>query len=127
MSTLGRKLAVGSAVRGFNLVANAAASLLLMPFIVHKLGDHMYGIWTLVATFVGYYGLIDLGLSSAVNRYLSGALGSGDQEECNRIVNTALRVYFALGAVVLVITGMAASAGPLIFKNPADATLFWKI
>ena len=127
MSTLGRKLALGSAVRGFNLVANAAASLLLMPFIVHKLGDHMYGIWTLVATFVGYYGLIDLGLSSAVNRYLSGALGSGDPEECNRIVNTALRVYFALSAVVLVITGIAASAGPLIFKNPADATLFWKI
>jgi O-antigen/teichoic acid export membrane protein len=127
MSKLGRKIAMGSAARGINLIATAAASLLLMPFVVHKLGDRMYGVWALVATFVGYYGLMELGLSSAVSRHLSGALGSGDQEECNRVFNTALRIYGALSVAAMLLTVIIAGLAPSVLKNSTDSILFSKI
>src|SRR5271167_113020 len=104
MSTTTRKLASGSALRLTVTFGTAVTSFLIMPFVVHTLGDSLYGIWTVVATFVGYYGVLELGLSRAVSRYAAAALGAGDHEECNRVFNTALRIYMVLGAVVLILT-----------------------
>jgi len=108
-------------------VSTAVVSFLIMPFIVHTLGDRMYGIWTLVATFIGYYGVLELGLSRAITRYSSAALGALDHEECNRVFNTALRIYVTLSLVVLVVTAAIAALSRFLVKNPADASLFWKI
>lgn len=127
MSTTARKLVSGSAVRLANTAGAALVSILIMPFVVHRLGDRLYGIWTLVATFVSYYGLLELGLSTAVTRYVASALGSGDKEQCSRVFNTGLRVYSALGAIVLVATWVLAALAPLFCRNPADAYLFWQI
>lgn len=126
-STHARKLLSGSVTRVVNTVATAVVSLLITPFVVHVLGDRMYGIWMLVAAFVGYYNLLDLGLSQAITRYLARSLGSVNAEECNSVFNTSLRVYLALGGVVLLVTGVIAAIGPLFCKNPEDASLFWKV
>ena len=127
MVTTGRKLALGSALRVFSLVATAFVSLVMMPFVVHSLGDRMYGEWALAATFVGYYGLLDLGLSSAVSRYLAAALGAGDQEQCNCVYNTSLRIFAALGVVVLLVGCISAAASPLFSKSPEEAATFWRL
>src|ERR1700688_3717326 len=102
MSSVEQRLALGSTLRVVSLVATALLSLVMMPFVVRSLGDRMYGMWSLVATLVGYYGLLDLGLSAAVSRYLAAALGVGDEDQCNRVFNTSLRIFSALGGVVLV-------------------------
>ena len=127
MSLIARKLVSGSVTRVINSVATALVSLLIMPFVVHALGDRMYGIWTLVATLIGYYGLLELGLSQAITRYLARSLGSLDPEECNRVFNTSLRIYLALACVILLVTAVLASIGPLFCKNADDASLFWKV
>ena len=89
MSTI-RKLASGSVLRTVNLLATALVSILIMPFVVHAIGDRMYGAWTLVAAIIGYYGTLQIGLTPAINRYMARALGAQDHEECNRVFNTAL-------------------------------------
>lgn len=127
MSSIGRKLASGSSLSFINLAASALVSILLMPFVVHSLGDRQYGIWALVATFTGYYGVLDLGLSSAVGRYLSKALGAADHEECTHVFNVALRIYLGIGAVVLLVACILASLAGVFSKTPQDAALFWKV
>jgi len=127
MSIVTRRLVSGSLTRILSTISTALVSLLIMPFVVHALGDRMYGIWTLVATFVGYYGLLDLGLSQAITRYLARSLGSLNPEECNRVFNTSLRIYLALGGMVLLVTAVIAVIGPLFCKNAQDASLFWKV
>ncbi len=123
---IGCKL-VSAATRVINTIATALVSLLIMPFVVHALGDRMYGIRTLVATFVGYYGLVELGLSQAITRYLARSLGSLNPEKCNRVFNTSLGIYLALGGVVLVATVVLAAIAPLLCKSAEDASLFWKV
>src|ERR1700746_3645028 len=107
-SNTARKLARGSMLRFLNLVATTLVSILIMPFVVRMLGDRLYGLWTLVAALIGFYGVLDLGLSRATTRYLAGALGSGDEDECNRVFNTGLRLYLMLGALVLAAAALGA-------------------
>jgi O-antigen/teichoic acid export membrane protein len=127
MSRTARKLASGSFFRFFYTVATAVVSVVVMPFIVHSLGDRDYGIWTLVATFVGYYGVLELGLAAAVSRYLSRSLGAGDEEDCNRVFNTSLRLYVGMGCLALLVSAAIAALAPLLFRRAADAALFWKL
>jgi len=122
--TTPRKLAAGSALRVVNLFGNAAVGLILTPMIVHSLGDRMYGIWALVASFIGYYGLLDLGLTSAATRYVARAIGAADTEECNRIFNTALFAYIGMAVVAVLVSCGIALGSYAIAKGPGDAALF---
>src|SRR5215475_1017580 len=122
-----RLLASGSALRVANLATQIVVAFFLTPFVIHCLGDRMYGFWSLVGTFIGYYGLLDLGLGGAVSVYLSRALGKGDQEECRSVFSAAMQLYVVLGVVVLAVSVVLAFLAPLFTRNPQDAALFWKI
>ena len=54
----------------FSLGVDVVVGFLLYPFILHKLGDTASGIWVLIFTITGYYGLFDLGIRSSVVRYV---------------------------------------------------------
>jgi O-antigen/teichoic acid export membrane protein len=127
ITTITKKLVTGSAIRVMNFGIQIVVAFFMTPFIVSTLGDRMYGSWLLVATFLGYYGLLDLGLSSAVNRYLAGAAGEKDAAGSNRIFNTAVFLYSALGCLALIVTGIFIILTPYIIKSPEDASLFRKI
>jgi len=127
MSTIGKKLASGSALQVFTFLATVLVTFFMMPFVIHALGDRMYGFWTLVGTFIGYYGLFDFGLGSAVSRHIAGAIGQKDMAECNRVFSTAIIIYSCLGILVFVVTCIIAGIANVIVENPEDAALFWKV
>lgn len=80
-----------------------ASSLLLSPFIIHRLGDERYGIWVLVYSMVEYYGLVDFGFRSAVCKYAAHFRATGEIRQLEEVVATAL-FYFS-GAGVIIIAG----------------------
>lgn len=119
-SGIGHKLMRSSALRGVSFVVQAVVSLLMTPLIVHSLGERTYGFWTLVGTFVGYYGIMDMGVSSAVSRYVSQSLGKRDEAQINRVVSTAFFLFCVVAIVVLAVTGVAASLVFGVVKDPAE-------
>lgn len=119
-SDTGQKLVRSSALRGLSFAVHAVVTLLMTPLIVHSLGERMYGFWTLVGTFVGYYGIMDMGVSSAVTRYVSRSLGQRDDGEANRIVSTAFALFSAAATVVLVITAAVAAISFVVVRDPAE-------
>ena len=127
MLSTASKLVKGSAFRTFNFFAQVLVAFSLMPFVVHSLGDKMYGFWTFVGTFIGYYGLLDFGLTLAVERYIAGAIGAGNKDELNRIFNTGFLIFTGLGLVALSITLMLALVSPWFWSNIDDASLFSKV
>jgi O-antigen/teichoic acid export membrane protein len=126
-SSTGRRLFSGSVLQLSNLVAAALSAFFLLPFLVHQLGDRLYGFWTLAAGFIGYYGLLDFGISNAVSQFLCIAIGRKDQAECRSVFNIALRIQLMLGGLALLVTGLIAAAAPWYCRNPADAPLFAKV
>ena len=88
----------------FALGANVVVGFFLWPFILHRLGEDAAGIWVLIFSITGYYGLFDLGIRSSVIRYVSKAKANDDLESASRLINTSLFSYTCIGALTFLIT-----------------------
>ena len=117
----------GMSLRVVNFFAQIVITLVMTPLIVHSLGDRMYGLWTVIGTFLGYYGLLDFGLSSACTRFFAKALGGGDREELTRVFNTVLALFTVVAAVAVMLTGGSIAACQFFIDDPAEMALFRKI
>lgn len=122
-SGIGRKLVTGSFLRITELIVSVLAGLLLMPFIIHSIGDRMYGLWILIASFIGFYGIFDFGLSSAVQRHVSQAIGTNDYKSSNKIINTSLLLFFLISGVVILVTLVTIALIPLFSKDPTEVRI----
>ncbi|HPS02833.1 MAG TPA: hypothetical protein PLA90_14940, partial [Candidatus Sumerlaeota bacterium] len=58
-----------------SLAVNVLVGFILTPFIIRHVGKGGYGILTLVWSVIGYYGLVNLGVRSAIMRYISRNAG----------------------------------------------------
>jgi O-antigen/teichoic acid export membrane protein len=76
----------------------------MMPFLVSKLGDQWYGIWTVVGSLTAYFYLADFGLTTAVIRNVAKFLARKNHTAVNIVVNTTLVIYSVLGLVILLLT-----------------------
>ncbi|MBN2137569.1 MAG: polysaccharide biosynthesis C-terminal domain-containing protein [Sedimentisphaerales bacterium] len=92
-------------------MVNIIVGLLLTPFIIKHLGKPGYGIWTLVGSFVGYYGLLNLGVRPAIMRYIARYAGQGDERSLNETASVAMVMFCCTG--VLVVAASFFLAGPL--------------
>ena len=104
MDSRGSKVINGFALRTVYIILNIALAFFMMPFILHSLGDKMYGLWVLFSLFLIYISYLDVGLSSAVGRFISRAVGQEDSNGMNEIVNTAFIIYLFIGIFTLLLT-----------------------
>jgi O-antigen/teichoic acid export membrane protein len=95
---------VGSSWLGLGVTV--ATGFFLSPFILHRLGDDAFGLWTLVFAITGYYGLFDFGIRSSVIRYVAKFSAVDDREELHRLINTSLFSYSCVAVVLLAVTAL---------------------
>src|SRR5690349_9569062 len=93
------------------VIANASVGIFLTPYVLHRLGDEAFGVWVLTTNLVGYYGILDAGVRSAILRYVSKHKELNDQQSVNEVVASAF--YYYLGACLLVILATHLSVGPV--------------
>ncbi len=120
MPSKARTLVKGSALRMFEFFATALVTLAMTPFVIHSLGDVIYGLWVFVGSFLGYYGLMDFGLISAVKRYITRAVGTKDYLEVNKVVTTVFVIFSIIGCVALFVSFGITIVIPLLIKNISD-------
>jgi O-antigen/teichoic acid export membrane protein len=77
-------------------------------------------LWVLIFSVTGYYGLFDLGIRSSIVRYVAKYSATGDDDQLNRLVNTATFSYSVIGLVCLLITLTGAYYVDSLFHVPAD-------
>jgi O-antigen/teichoic acid export membrane protein len=99
---------------------NVIVGIFLSPFILHRLGDAAFGIWVLIFSVTGYYGLFDLGIRSSIIRYVSKYTATGDREKLTQFINTALFTYTGIGVVSMALTAVLSSSVEHIFKIPPE-------
>ena len=121
-----KKILSGSIFRLSLFSINIVVAFFIMPFIIHSIGDRMYGFWNLVGYFIGFYGLLDLGLTGAVSRYIAGSIGENNPLNSNYYINTSLFLFSIIGVIIIIISVIIALFSFSICDNPADADLFMK-
>ena len=104
----------------FALGVNVLVGIFLSPYILHHLGDDAFGLWILIFSVTGYYGLFDLGIRSSIVRYVAKYSATDEHDELNRLVNTAMFSYSGIGLVAMAITLVATYYVNSIFRIPPE-------
>ena len=78
------------------VIVSAATSFFLTPYVLHHLGDELYGLWVLVVALTDYYVFLQVGIRSAIVRYVSRNLALHDMDAVNRVVASSFYFYLAI-------------------------------
>lgn len=77
----------------------AVVHFLLTPFVVHHLGADGYGLWSLAFAILGFVGLLDFGLGTAVLKETARFGKPDDRGRRNRALSTLAIFYIGLALV----------------------------
>lgn len=81
--------------------------LVLTPFILGHIGRPGYGVWAVLGQVVGYVGLTEMGVGSAMMTYAS-RMGRGERgDRLSQLVTTAVGVQVLFGIASLLIAAVA--------------------
>lgn len=95
-----------------------AAGFLVMPFLVGRLGLESYGIWILIGSLSGYFGLLDLGVATAVGRLVASYRAKEDIGAINRVISTATILLIGIMFLCAIATLIALWIFPRVFAIP---------
>lgn len=111
----------------FALAVNIVVGVFISPFILHRLGDTAFGLWVLIFSLTGYYGIFDFGIRSSIVRYVSKYTATRDIQEVSGLINTAMFTYSGVGILSLLITLAGSLYIDRLFKIPANfhSTAAW--
>src|SRR4030042_6267577 len=88
--------------------------IVITPYIVHKLGTEIYGIWSLAWILLSYFGFLELGLGTACVKFISEYYNKHDFSNCSKIYWTSLIITVIQGIIgSIIIIGFA----PLMVKK----------
>lgn len=111
----------------FNVIMNWIAMAVgmvipffLTPYVIRHLGVTSYGIWILAVSTVSYLNLLDMGLRSAIIRFVSKAQAQEKLEDATIAIGAALWVRILISAGVAVLSVILALLFPHLFNIPAD-------
>lgn len=79
--------------------------LVLTPFIVKNLGDSEYGLYILIGSFVGYLGLMNLGINNAIVRFIAKYRAENDKKKEQEFLGTTMWLYLFI-SIALTIVGL---------------------
>lgn len=82
---------------------------MLSPYLIHTLGDTKYGVWSVVSALTGYMSLLDLGISSAVAKYVAKYKALNDYRSINVVIGSSLVVLLTVAALLILVGPLLAS------------------
>jgi O-antigen/teichoic acid export membrane protein len=103
----------------FGVATTLLVGIALPPIILHRLGDEAFGLWILIFSFTGYYGIFDLGIRSSVVKHVAEFEATSDRDQLTRLVNVSLFVYGCVALALLVVVGVGSLYFDAIFHISA--------
>src|ERR1700674_1012738 len=85
-----------------------AINVFLSPYVVHHLGNAVYGVWTVILSLTGYLGLLDLGVRGAVTRYVAKFHAERDHRRAGEVASSAMVIFGTVGLIALLASAVLA-------------------
>ena len=96
------QLKAGAVISYFSMAFNIVAGLIYTPWMVGKIGQSNYGLFTLANSLIAIF-MLDFGLGSAVSRFLSKYRAEGRNEDANNIIGVIYKLYIGIDIIILVV------------------------
>lgn len=97
------QLKAGAILNYVIIVVNSLVGLLYTPYMLHKLGQSEYGLYSLVASVISYLTVLDLGFGNATVRYTAKYRAEGKQKEQYELFGMLLLFYIAISIVAMLL------------------------
>jgi len=109
-----RGLSAGYIAIAFNIAYTVGS----VPLALHYLGKEQFGLWALAQQIIGYLMLLDLGVSSAISRFVADHKDNVDAGAYGSLLLTGA-IVFAIQGLLIVVLGAAFSIlAPTLFATP---------
>ncbi|MBP8157865.1 MAG: oligosaccharide flippase family protein, partial [Flavobacterium sp.] len=99
------QLKKGAILSYVTIILTNGIGLVLTPFMIHKLGDSEYGLYTLIGALVGYISVLDFGLNNTIIRFVAKYRALEDKKGEENFLATTMLIY-AVIASLIAITGI---------------------
>jgi O-antigen/teichoic acid export membrane protein len=103
-----------------NYGLKTAVAFYITPLLIGRLGDTPYGVWILLSSILGYYGLLNFGIDSALVHYISKYLADANREGIGKVLRTSQVVFGIIAAGVVLLSsvlGAAFAYSDLVFRS----------
>jgi O-antigen/teichoic acid export membrane protein len=109
-----RGLGAGYLAIAINIAYTAAS----IPLALHYLGKEQFGLWALAQQIMGYLMLLDLGVSSAISRFIADSKDDVNGGNYGSLLLTGA-IVFAFQGLMIALVGLAFSFfAPVLFAVP---------
>jgi O-antigen/teichoic acid export membrane protein len=115
-AALGRRVMWSTLLNYAGKLIVIGTGLATTPFILDRLGPSMYGLWALVGSVVAYGGLLDLGMTTAVVKYVAEYRARGKLDDLEHLLATAMWVYAGFGLAAIALGAVVAPVFPYVFQ-----------
>ena len=115
-----RKVLQGSASNLVRVLLSMLVSLVLPPFLVHRMAPAEYSAWVLILQLSGYVYMLDLGLQTAIGKFVAEYDAKGEHEASHGLVSTSFTILAfaaAIGSAAIIV--MAWTVPQLFHQMPA--------
>jgi O-antigen/teichoic acid export membrane protein len=89
------------------MAVQMVAGFIVPRLIDRNLSQEALGLWDLAWSFVVYFALIQIGVTSSINRYVAFHRTKGDFERVNQVVSSAAFIMRGMAAVVVVAAALS--------------------
>jgi O-antigen/teichoic acid export membrane protein len=100
-----------TAAQSTPFVVSSVLSFVLAPILLTQLGLAAFGVWAVTGSLAQYAGLLDLGTSRAVARYVALHDAQGHRRLAQEVVTASLLIVSAMGVVA---AGLAIALAPVV-------------
>lgn len=96
---------IGAILSYVSIVANTLVQLLYTPFLISKLGQSEYGLYSLIASVIGYLTVLDLGFGNAIIVY-TAKYRAQEKYEDEKKLHGMFRVIFSIIGIIAALIGI---------------------
>jgi len=91
------------------LIVKIFITFIMTPVFLHNMGNYDYGIWEIIASIVGYMGLLDFGVKPALTRYTAKYIADDNKPALHTMYSSAIAFTVCMGiflSLILIAWGM---------------------
>jgi O-antigen/teichoic acid export membrane protein len=107
----------GSASNLLRVFLSMFVSLALPPFLVHRMTTVEYGAWVLILQLSAYVNFLDLGISTAIGKFIAEYDAAGQREASRRLVSTAFTVLCSVSLLASIALCLVVWGVPQLFHQ----------
>ena len=96
------QIKLGALVSYFTVAFNMLAGLLYTPWMISRIGQENYGLYTLATSLITMF-VMDFGMGAAVSRFVSKYNAVGDRQAVQNFLGLVYKLYLSIDAIIFAV------------------------